>query len=88
MLGEEYFKSMELLRDTLYVVKSVDTNNELNALELALQCCDTVLNLLLLEALVKFLGVDTDRKGAYANDLAFELDTIRGCSKPTELMLA
>lgn len=37
MLRQEYFKSMELLRNTLDVVKTVYTNDQLHTLELAFE---------------------------------------------------
>jgi hypothetical protein len=70
---------MQLLGHTLDVVKAVDTNNELDALELLLKRCDAFLDLGFLETFVELFRVNTDRERANRNDLALELDAIWRC---------
>jgi hypothetical protein len=48
VLGKEDLESVQLLGHTLDVVQAVDTDNELDALELLLERCDTFLDLGLL----------------------------------------
>jgi hypothetical protein len=50
-------------------------------LELFLERSDTLLYFGLLETLVEFLRVDTDRKSADCDNLAFELDAVWCCRK-------
>lgn len=51
VLGEEEFKCVELLRNALDVVKSVDTDDDLDAVEALLKGSDTLLNGLFLQVL-------------------------------------
>jgi len=50
-LGEEEFECMELLRNALDIVKSVDTDDDLDAIEALLKGSNTLLNGLLLQVL-------------------------------------
>jgi hypothetical protein len=51
VLCEEEFECVELLRNTLDIVKSVDTDDDLNAVEALLEGSDALLNGLLLQVL-------------------------------------
>jgi hypothetical protein len=53
MLCEEEFKSMQFLGNTLDVVQTVDTNNDLDTTEALLELSDTVLDALLFQVLSK-----------------------------------
>ena len=79
MLCQEDFKGMELLRDTLDVVETVDTDNQLYTLELALQRCNALHDLWFFKTFVKLFWINTDRKRSYGHNFALELDRI-GCS--------
>lgn len=84
---EEDFEGVQLLRDTLDVVQTVDTDNELDALELALEGSDALLHLGLLQAVLELVGVDTDRECAHGNHLALELHTVwRGSQSAVRLL--
>jgi hypothetical protein len=84
MLGKEDLESVQLLWYTLDVVETVNTNNELHALELLLKRCYAFLYLGLLETLVELLWIDTDGEGADSNDLALEFDSVWCCREPAE----
>ena len=79
MFCQEDFKSMELLRDTLDVIKTINTNNQFDALELLLECLDTLCNLGLLEAFLELLRINADRESTDGDDLALELDCVGRC---------
>ena len=79
MFCQEDFKSVKLLGDTLDVVKTVNTNNQLDALELLLECLDTLCDLGLLEPLLKLLGINTDRECTDGDNLALEFDCVGCC---------
>ena len=79
VLSKEDLESVQLLRYTLDVVQTVNTDNKLDTLELLLKSCDALLDLGLLQPLVELLGVDTDGEGTDGNDLALELNAIRSC---------
>jgi hypothetical protein len=76
---QENFKSVKLLRDTLDVIKTVNTNNQLDALELLLECLDTLCDLRLLEPFLELLGIDTDRECTNGDDLALKFDCVGCC---------
>ena len=48
VLGKEDLESVQLLGHTLDIIQTVDTDNELDALELLLERCDALLDLGLL----------------------------------------
>ena len=77
MLGEKDLERVQLLRDALDVVQTVDTDDELDALELFLQLRDTSLHRWLLEAFRKLLGVNSDGEGADGAQLPPVLDAVR-----------
>jgi hypothetical protein len=79
VLREEDFEGVQLLRNALDVVKTVNTDNELDALELLLKRSYPLLYLGLLETLVELLRVDTDGESADSNDLALEFDAVGRC---------
>lgn len=78
VLLEEDLHGVELLRDTLDVVETVDTDDELDALEATAEGRDALLNFLLLEGLVELARLDTDRERADRGVAADELDAVRG----------
>lgn len=80
---QENFKSVKLLGDTLDVIKTVNTDNQLDTLELLLQCLNTLCNLGLLEAFFELLWVNTDRECTNSDDFALELDCIGRCWQST-----
>jgi hypothetical protein len=51
VLGEEEFKCVKLLRNTLDIVKPVDTDDDLDAVEALFKGSDTLLNGLFLQVL-------------------------------------
>lgn len=72
---------MQLLGYTLDIVQPINTNHELDALELLLQHGDSLLDLLLLQPFFELLGVNANGEGTTGDDLALEFDTIRCCRK-------
>jgi hypothetical protein len=81
VLGKEDLKSVKFLWDTLDVIETVNTDNKLDTLELLFKGRYPLLYLGLLETLVEFFGVDTDRESADSNNFALELNPIRRCRK-------
>ncbi|CRK33032.1 hypothetical protein BN1708_005977 [Verticillium longisporum] len=75
VLREEDLEGVELLGHALDVIESVDTDDELDALKLALQGLDALLDDGLLEALDKLLGVDADGEGTDSDEAALKLDS-------------
>ena len=85
MLGEENFQSVQLLWHALDVVKTVNTNDELHALELLLECGDTFLHLWLFESFLELLRVDPNWEGANRDHLPLVFDSVRcGSKSPKE----
>ena len=80
---QENLESVELLRNTLDVIETVNTDNQLDTLELLLECLDTLGNLRLLEAFFELLGINTDRECTDGDDLALELDCVGRCWQST-----
>lgn len=67
MLAEEELECVQFLWDTLDVVQSVDTNNDLDAVEAVLELLDTFLDVGLLQVLLKdvrFILIRIWRNGA------------------------
>jgi hypothetical protein len=86
MFSQEDLECVQLLRDTLDVVETVNTDDQLDALKLLLKSGDALLDLGFLETLVELLRVDTDRKCADSNDLSFVFDAVgRGGETPSLL---
>lgn len=81
MLSQEHLEGVQFLRDALDVVKTIDTDNQLHALELALQHSNTVLDFGLLQTLLEFFRINADWKRADGDDLALELDAVRSGSE-------
>lgn len=88
MITEEDLECVQFLRDSFYIIKTVYPDHELHSLEFLFERGYPFLDLLLLKSFLEFLRVDTDRKGATGNNLALELDAIRGCCKASSTMLA
>lgn len=67
VLAEEELECVQFLWDTLDVVQSVDTNNDLDAVEAVLELLDTFLDVGLLQVLLKdvrFILIRIWRNGA------------------------
>lgn len=79
MLGQEDFEGVQLLRNAFNVVQAINPNNQLDALELLLECRDPLLNLRVLESFFKLLRIDSDGESRDRDDLTLELDTVRRC---------
>lgn len=88
VVAEEHLEGMQLLRDTLDIVQTVNADHELYALEFLLQHGDAFLDLFFLEALLELLRVDADRECAAGNILPLKLDSVRGSWQATGNMLA
>jgi len=76
------------LRNTLDVIKTVNTDDELDILELFLEGCDAFDDLRLFEAFIELFGVDADRERANSNDLTLEFDCVRGSRQSSANSLA
>jgi hypothetical protein len=83
VLCQENFQSVELLGNTLDVVESIDTNDELHTIKLTTERSNTFLNLGLLEAFNELLGVNADREGTDADKATIPINTVGG-SRGTE----
>jgi hypothetical protein len=70
---------MELLRNALDIVQSIDTDDQLDALELFGQRLDTLFDLLCLKGVDEFLRIDTDREGSDSNEAILVVRPIRCC---------
>lgn len=83
MITEEDFESMQLLRNSLDVIETINTHHELHALEFLLELCYPFLDLFLFETFLKLLGVNANWESTTRDDLALELYPIRsGCQAP------
>lgn len=83
VITEEDLQRMELLGHALDVVQAVDTDHELDTLELLLKHSNTLLHLFLLESLLELLGVNANWERAAGNNLALEFNSIRRrCKSP------
>ena len=78
MLGKEDLEGVQLLWHTLDVIETVDTNDQLDIFELALEGGNALLDILLLQAFDKLLRIDTDGEGTDGDKFAFVLNAIRG----------
>lgn len=76
MLFQEQLECSHLLWYPLYVIQSVDADNEHDVAESPLELLDSRLNLWFLDAINELFGVDTDGKGADVAVLAIELNTV------------
>lgn len=83
MLCEKHFKGMEFLWDAFDIVKPIDTNYQLDALEFTFKYGNALLNLGLLKTLIELLGVDADGEGTNRDGLALVFDTIWRCVQVT-----
>lgn len=81
MFCQEDFKRVQLLRNTLDVVKTVNTDDQLDTLELLLKCLDAFHDLGLLETFLELLRIDTDRECTNSDDLALKFDCVGCCWK-------
>jgi hypothetical protein len=73
---QEDFKSVKLLGNALDVIKTVNTDNQLDTLELLLESLDALHNLGLLESFLELFGINTDGECTDGDDLALELDCV------------
>lgn len=81
VLGEEDLERVQLLWHTLDIIETIDADNKLDPLELALQSVDAFDNLGLLKPFLELFGINTDGEGADSNHFALELDSVGGCSQ-------
>jgi hypothetical protein len=75
-LSEEDFETLELLGQTLDVVQSVDTDDNLFALEFGLQVSGPLEDTGPLDGFDESIRVDTDGEGSDLGESAFILDSI------------
>lgn len=80
---QEDFKSVKLLGNTLDVIETINTDNQFDALELLLECLDTLHNLGLLESFLELLGINTNRECTDGDDLALKFDCVGCCWQST-----
>lgn len=73
MLAQKHLHGVQLLRDTLDVIQSVDTDYDLAALEGLLQLLDSLLDGVLLQPVGELVHVDTDGEGPHVNEPALVL---------------
>ena len=76
VLRQEYLQRVQLLRDTLDVVQSVHTNDDLASLEPLLECLESVLDGIALESIDKLHRLDTDGICADLGVSSLELDAV------------
>lgn len=76
MLSQKDLEGVQLLGDTLDVVESVNTDDELDALEPLLELLDSLLDRILLERLVELSGLDSDRERADVGVPALDEDSV------------
>ena len=76
VLVQESLERVKLLRYTLDVIQSVDTDNDLDALESLFQLSQTFLNGRLLETVDELHGFDTDREGTDVSVSSLEPKTV------------
>lgn len=84
VLIQEHFEGVQLLRDALDVVQTVDSDDELDALELLLQLRDSLLDRGLLQSLGELLRVDSDWEGTNGAQLTFVFDAVGGGREASE----
>lgn len=82
MLSQEDFERVELLGDTLDVIQTVDTDDNLASLESLLQRLESVLHSVLTETLDELHGLDTDWVSTNLSVSAFEFDTVWHSRQP------
>jgi hypothetical protein len=76
---QENFKSVKLLGNTLDVIKTINTDNEFDTLELLLECLNALHNLGLFKPFLEFLGINTDGECTDGDNLALEFDCVGRC---------
>jgi hypothetical protein len=76
VLSEEDFETLELLGQTLDVVQSVDTDDNLLALEFSLQVSGPLEDTGPLDGFDESIRVDTDGEGSDLGESTFILDSI------------
>ena len=76
MIGEEYFKGVQFLGDTFDVIQSVDTHDEFDASKLLLEYSNTFLYFWEFESVDKLLGVNSNGKGGYSDELPPKFDSV------------
>jgi len=77
MLSQEDFQSVQLLRDALDVIKTINTDYKLHTLELTFQGRNSRLDFGLLESFNELFRVNTNWKSGNSYVFALELDTVR-----------
>jgi hypothetical protein len=76
VLVQENLQGVQLLRNTLDVIETINSDDELDALELFLQLRNPFLNRRLLQALRELLGINADREGPDSSQPSFILDAV------------
>src|ERR1700733_3020743 len=84
MVSQKDFESVELLGNALDIIKAVNSNHQLNALELLFKGGDALFDFLLSQPFRELVRIDTDRKSANSDNLAFKLDAIWGSRQPQD----
>ncbi|KAI6763063.1 hypothetical protein HG530_009043 [Fusarium avenaceum] len=78
VLGEEYLKSVQLLRHTLDIIQAINSNNKFDAFELSAKGSNTLLNLWLLQPFYKILRIDSDGESANGHEATVPIDAVGG----------
>lgn len=76
VFGQEYFQGVQLLWHSLNVIQSVDTDNQLDTFEFAVQCRDTFLHRRFLEPFDKFVRVDAYGERTNGDEASVPVDAI------------
>ena len=76
MFSKEDLQGVQLLRHTLDIIQTINTDNQLNALELLLQELNTVSCRCLLELPVELLWVDTNWEGSNGHIFTLQLNSV------------
>lgn len=77
MLRQENLEALQFLRNTLDVVESVNTDDDLLALKLGLQLLRPVDHMFFLDALDESIRVNADRERPDLSESSFEFDSVR-----------
>jgi hypothetical protein len=84
VLVQKGLERVQLLRDTLDVIQSIDSDDDLDALETLLQLSQTLLYGGLLETLDELHGFDTDGEGTDVSVSTLEPETVGHGRQPED----
>jgi len=76
-LREKDLETLQFLGQTLDVIQSINTDNDLFTLKLGLQTPCSFANMRLLDGFDECIWVDTDRKGSDLCESTFKVDSVR-----------